>query len=197
MPGVDRCVKRTTIGGPTTGQDIRLVVSAGILDFLLGVAEKSPTQRAEIRTAGIMVDTCRISGGHVYQMLTLEGAAPEAEIPPLLRASVGDPKRASGRFTEPPRRLPDGHNLVSRRMVGGEDDPRDFRLIVSVELLRSLRDRAVASTTRRAVVHGAGLVIDQYEDGAGRPYFVLMVMGRTPVPENPAIVAAGKSVGGF
>jgi hypothetical protein len=76
---------------------------------------------------------------------------------------------------------------LAERVLGGPSS--DLRLFLSVSLLEHLLDRARVSRTRRAIIHGAGLVIDTYRTPTGGVYQIVTVAGRKPVPEDPAIVA--------
>lgn len=189
IPGNDRCVKRATVGGPSSDQDIRFVVSDKILEMLLEVARASRTRRVVVYETGFDIVTWS-AGGHLFQTMTIAGRTPVPESPVILGIRQEAP--AEETFREPERLPPAGWTKLGGRRIGGEGHP--IRLILSQDLLEKVLERAHASRTRRAVINRAGLVMDTYQPDAGRgdPYQIVTVMGLAPQPEDPAIITASR-----
>lgn len=185
-PGVDEHLQRAEVGGPHTGQDVRMALSVPILETLLEVAQRSSTARAVIFGAGFRLTTYR-ARGHVYQSMTLLGRKPVPEVVALV--GLQEEPGADDLFQEPqvaPAGFDPGEK-IGERVLGGPST--DLRLFLSAFLLEHTLDRARASRTRRAVIHGAGLVLDTYRTPTGSVYQIVTVAGRKPVPEDPAIIA--------
>lgn len=189
-PGVDEHRNRTVIGGPTSAQDIRFIVSVPILEDLLESARGSSTRRVVVFGVGFKVATYTDGTGHLFQVFTLIGKKPVPEVPAILVPLLGPTVPKDEIFKEPSLTHPAAKDwtLRSEKVIGGPD--QDLRLLLSVEILEAMLDRAGASRTRRAVIHRAGLVVDTYVPVAGgAPYQIVTVMGLKPVPEDPAIIA--------
>lgn len=186
-PGVDEHLQRAEVGGPRSGQDVRLALSVAILEALLEVARRSSTARAVVFGAGFRLTTYRLRG-HVYQSMTILGRKPVPEVVALIGSQ--EVPGEDDIFQEP-QVAPAGFNpgeKIGERVLGGPG--KDLRLFLSVTLLEHTLDRARASRTRRAVIHGAGLVLDTYRTPLGTVYQIVTVAGRKPIPEDPAIVGA-------
>ncbi len=186
-PGVDEHLQRVEVGGPKSGQDVRLALSVQVLEALLAVARRSSTTRAVIFGAGFRLTTfdCR---GHRYQTMTILGRRPVPEALALVGLYQEEPGDDIFQETQVAPPGFDPGQKVGDRVLGGPST--DLRLFLSVSLLEHLLDRARVSRTRRAVIHGAGLVLDTYRTPAGAIYQIVTVAGRTPVPEDPAILGA-------
>ena len=189
IAGTDQCVNRATIGGPSSSQDIRFLVSVSILSLLLNVAKRSTTQRVVIYEAGFDITTWSVDG-HLFQTMTITGRIPVPESPVVIGLQQEQPSEET--FSEPDRPAHPGWSKLRHRRLGGAGEP--IRLMLSASLLEGVLGRAQASRTNRAVIHRAGLVLDTYQPDPGRggPYQIVTVMGLSPQPEDPAIISASR-----
>lgn len=88
-PGL-QLLQTNTIGGPHTGLDVRLCVSAELLEQMLEQARKSTTKRCVIHSAGILVKTWRgETDGHVFQTLEIGGRKAVPEDPLIIKGLMG------------------------------------------------------------------------------------------------------------
>ena len=76
-PGVDRCLRQTTFGGPEAGRDVRLYLDKAGLRELLEIASKSNTGTAVISMAGLEISVHQADSGHTYEVWRIIGLQPK------------------------------------------------------------------------------------------------------------------------
>jgi hypothetical protein len=76
-PGVDRCLRQTTFGGPDAGRDVRLYLDKAGLRELLEIASKSNIGTAVINMAGLEISVYESQGGHTYEVWRIIGLQPK------------------------------------------------------------------------------------------------------------------------
>ena len=87
-----------------------------------------------------------------------------------------------------PLQLPDRDRLVRRVSYGGPTSNADARLFVDVATVRQMLSVAESSLTNRAVIHGAGVVVDLYEAASGHRYECWRLVGSHMEPEPAPFV---------
>ena len=79
IPGRDRLVSSSTVGGPDMSGDRRVYLSIGMLEELVRIAGQSSMRRAMLVQAGVKVDLYERPDGHRYEVWTLIGRGPMPE----------------------------------------------------------------------------------------------------------------------
>ena len=79
LPGRDKLLRTSVVGGPETGGDRRMFLSVKLLTELLECARESPVMRAQVNYTGVRVDLYQRPDGHQYEVWTLIGSAPKPE----------------------------------------------------------------------------------------------------------------------
>lgn len=78
----DPILREYVLGGPDSLRDVRLILDAEVLDYLLQIAKRSKTNRCILHGAGIKLKVRRSQSGHIYETLHLDGRKPTPEVPP-------------------------------------------------------------------------------------------------------------------
>lgn len=78
-PAQDQILKEYFLGGPNNDRDVRMVLDVHTLQYLLSVAQRSPSKRCIINRAGIRIKVKRAPTGHVYETLHIDGLHPYPE----------------------------------------------------------------------------------------------------------------------
>lgn len=89
LPGRDRVVAESVLGGPESSVDARLILSRAELEQLLDVARSSLTGRVVLRRPGLRVRLFEAPNGHRYEVWSFVAAAMVAEQTPILGANDG------------------------------------------------------------------------------------------------------------
>ena len=88
-----------------------------------------------------------------------------------------------------PIQRPGQPELLREQRLGGPEAGQDIRLSVSISVLDRMIEAARSSTTRRAVLHQAGVIVRTWRDGnTNHIYQTLELVGRGPVPEENLLV---------
>jgi hypothetical protein len=93
IPGRDRCIRTSTVGGPEKGGDRRFYLSRELLADLLERARSSPVGRVQVDRAGVRVDLYERPDGHTYEVWTIIGADPRPEPMPAVMSGLVDRTR--------------------------------------------------------------------------------------------------------
>ena len=75
-------LRQYTFGGPQSGRDTRLYLSAIELEHLLHIAKSSHTNRVILNRAGLVVTVRRSSSGHIFEEVRIMCDRPVREILP-------------------------------------------------------------------------------------------------------------------
>jgi len=81
--GLDAKIGENTIGGPLSGQDVRMLLDRKTLQQLLDIASQSLSGRVQLDGVGFRQRVWRSGNGHVYQTLTLISLQPRPERTPV------------------------------------------------------------------------------------------------------------------
>lgn len=81
--GRDELLGETVLGGPLSGQDVRMLLDRQTLERLLEVARASLSGRAVLHGVGFRQRVWRGGDGHVYQTLAIISEEPKAESTPV------------------------------------------------------------------------------------------------------------------
>lgn len=84
LPGRDRCVAESVLGGPTASVDARLILSRSDLESLLDIARSSLTGRVVLNRPGLRVRLFESPSGHRYEVWTFVAAEAVAEQNPII-----------------------------------------------------------------------------------------------------------------
>ena len=86
LPGRDRVVAESVLGGPSSTVDARLILSRSDLEQLLDVAKSSLTGRVVLRRPGLRVRLFEAPNGHRYEVWSFVAADAVAEQNPIFGA---------------------------------------------------------------------------------------------------------------
>lgn len=86
LPGRDRVVAESVLGGPDSSADSRLILSRADLESLLDVARASLTGRVVLNRPGVRVRLFESPSGHRYEVWSLVCSEVKAEQNPIIGA---------------------------------------------------------------------------------------------------------------
>ena len=81
IAGQDEVLREYTLGGPTCGRNIQMILDIPTLELLLEVAKASVDTKATIFGAGITIKVRRDNRGNIYETLHIVGHQPKARRP--------------------------------------------------------------------------------------------------------------------
>lgn len=79
LPGRDRLVRESVLGGPTSSADARLYLSIADLEKLIEIARSSVTGRVVLNRPGIRVRLWEAPNGHRFESWSIVAAEARAE----------------------------------------------------------------------------------------------------------------------
>lgn len=88
LPGRDRIVRESVLGGPDAAVDARLILSRADLASLLAVAESSLTGRVVLNRPGLRVRLYQSPAGHTYEVWTILASEAVPETSPIVLGST-------------------------------------------------------------------------------------------------------------
>ena len=77
--GQDRILRRYSIGGPKSLRDTRCYLDRADLEYLLNVAQASPTGRVVLPCAGVEWELRESRDGHRYEIFKISSRDPQPE----------------------------------------------------------------------------------------------------------------------
>lgn len=86
LPGRDRVVAESVLGGPEAGVDARMILSRADLESLLDAARSSLTGRVVLNRPGVRVRLFEAPSGHRYEIWSLVCSEVKAEQNPIIGA---------------------------------------------------------------------------------------------------------------
>ena len=84
LPGRDRLVRDSTLGGPEVAVDARMILSRADLEAMLDVARSSLTGRVVLKRPGVRVRLFEAPSGHRYEVWTIVASEAEPESHPII-----------------------------------------------------------------------------------------------------------------
>jgi hypothetical protein len=186
--GLPTRLRRVEYGGPVVGADVRLLLDRHLLRELLRVAESTPTGRALVDGAALLVETRQGGDGRPYEVWTLLSGRPARAEPGPFGADPGPEAPFPDDATDPLGRPPwvASQAVLGRHLYGKPADP-SVRLYLDSATLRSFLRKAEQALSGRVQLDHVGLVVEEYEDD-GRRFAVWSFTSANPRPEPDRIV---------
>jgi hypothetical protein len=187
LAGTPTRLRRVEYGGPVVGADVRLLMDRHLLRSLLAVAEGTPTGRAQIDGAALLIET-RVGGDrHPYEVWTLLSGRPPRPEPGPFSANAGPEAPYDDDATDPLGRPPviAQAGVVGRHLYGTPADPA-VRMYLDAATLRSFLRKAEDALSGRVQLDHVGLVVEEYDD-EGRRFAVWSLTCAAPRPEPDRI----------